>query len=482
MTFEPSHSEVLSGYELIARLFKGSSSEVWKVREKKTGEIYAIKIIPFSPGASPVEVPETAVQLEALKSLQHENVATLKEVFTQPGKWLFIVMEYVPGESLKALIRSRRRLDYSVWVDIILQCARGLRAAYRCDLVHRDIKPSNVILTPGGVARIVDFGLARLFRASIFGTDQGLPSKKRGQNASIVGTPQYMSPEQCQGKLADHRSDIYSLGATFYHCLAGRPPFEAETPARIMQKHRSEPLIPLYLRNPDIPDELSGIVSKMMEKDMGKRYQDYDELIEVLEQAKLACLSRERGAGRHDMPERGAIVHETAETPSPTGLPQTPKTSSRPGVLFYVLAAAFLLIALWMILHLKPGKKPRTDNREMLSSLITRLLTFSPGKERGAPSLQSEEEREKLTLERMKQISEAWYGYILEKGRNPENIHSLTGEGYLNIDVSRDAWGNQFQITTSRRGSTSRMIILSPGPDGEINTDDDLKISLGEIY
>jgi uncharacterized RDD family membrane protein YckC len=153
-------------------------------------------------------------------------------------------------------------------VDLLLQATHGLRAAAEEGIIHRDIKPSNLMLAQSGFLKITDFGLAKTVAIDSALTHTG----------TIIGTPYYMSPEQGEGEALDQRADIYSLGATFYHLLAGSPPFEADSPIGVILKHINEPLPPLRSRNKKVPKGLALVIEKMMAKDPGERYETYAEL------------------------------------------------------------------------------------------------------------------------------------------------------------------------------------------------------------
>jgi len=276
----------MKDYELITSIARSASSELWKALDKKSDRYVALKIIRRNvTGAMMGESTAQNRELSAIAALSHKNIASILDIGLMEDGAPYIIMEFIEGESLRDLIRKKTALAYSRWMDIFLAVADALRYAYQRNIIHRDIKPSNIMLTSEGVPKIVDFGLARFLRQEI----SGQPCA-----GYIVGTPDYMSPEQVLGMNTDHRSDIYSLGATIYHCLAGRPPFEGKTDAELLEKQKSSSPLPLYTLNPSIPEELSNLVVMMMEKDITARLQDYNTLIGSLNVVKLTCLSKER--------------------------------------------------------------------------------------------------------------------------------------------------------------------------------------------
>jgi hypothetical protein len=186
----------------------------------------------------------------------------------------FITMEYVPGEDLKTVIRRTGRLPEDEAVPIAGQVCEGLTEAHRLGVVHRDLKPQNIMIDGDGNVRIMDFGIAR-----------SLAAKGVTEAGMIIGTPDYMSPEQVEGMEADARSDIYALGATLYEMVTGKVPFEGDTALIIAMKHKAEiPLSPKEI-NRQLSEELSTVILKCLEKDREKRYQTAEELL-----AELKCL------------------------------------------------------------------------------------------------------------------------------------------------------------------------------------------------
>jgi serine/threonine-protein kinase len=183
----------------------------------------------------------------------------------------YITMEYVPGEDLKSMIRMSRQLSMATAVNVAKQVCEGLSEAHRMGVIHRDLKPSNIMIDKAGNVRIMDFGIARSLRT------EGITG-----SGVMIGTPEYMAPEQVEGKEVDQRSDIYSLGVILYEMVTGRVPFEGDTPFTVGVKHKSEiPKDPKIL-NTQIPEDLSRIILKCLEKEKKNRQQNTDELISDL--------------------------------------------------------------------------------------------------------------------------------------------------------------------------------------------------------
>jgi serine/threonine-protein kinase len=182
-------------------------------------------------------------------------------------------MEYVDGLPLNEVMKEKVRLPGKKCLDLVLQTARGLQAALECGSIHRDIKPENLMMTQDGRIKIVDFGLAKNDKIDSFKTATGI----------VMGTPHYISPEQASGMPVDHRSDIYSLGATLYHLLAGRPPFDGDSAFSILHKQIHAEVRSLTQWNPGVPDAVCQMVYRMLAKHPDARYQTYGHLIRVLE-------------------------------------------------------------------------------------------------------------------------------------------------------------------------------------------------------
>ncbi|MBU0755120.1 MAG: protein kinase [Planctomycetes bacterium] len=217
-------------------------------------------------------------EARAIARLNNPNIVQIYFTGTHNGM-PYYAMELVPGGSLD-VFKGEKSLDDARAVELLLDAARGLKAAADEGVIHRDIKPSNLVLDRTGRLKITDFGLAKTVTIDSAITHTG----------TIIGTPYYMSPEQGEGEALDLRADIYSLGATFYHLLAGSPPFEADSPIGVIMKHINEPLKPLKSRNKKVSGYLADVIMRMMAKDPRDRYESYSELIQDLKslQAGLA--------------------------------------------------------------------------------------------------------------------------------------------------------------------------------------------------
>lgn len=275
-TLETSKEELTTGstfagrYRIIEELGKGGMGKVYKVLDIETKEKIALKLIKPEIASDKKTIERFRNELTTARKIGHRNVCRMYDLNKENDTY-YITMEYVSGGDLKKFIRRSKRLDTSTVIFFAKQICEGLEEAHNLGIVHRDLKPNNIMIDDNGIARIMDFGIARTVKGRSI-TGSGV----------MIGTPEYMSPEQVEAKDIDQRSDIYSLGIIMYEMLTGRLPFEADTPFAVGIKHQSEiPKNPKEL-NPLIPDDLSEVVLKCLEKDRNNRYQSPREIISEL--------------------------------------------------------------------------------------------------------------------------------------------------------------------------------------------------------
>ena len=246
-------------YEIIEELGTGGMGNVYRAFDKKIDEEVALKLIKPEIAAERKTIERFRNELKTARKIRHKNVCGVFDL-QEEGKTLFITMEYVRGEDLKSFLHRSKELAIGTTISIARQVAEGLAEAHKLGVVHRDLKPNNIMIDKDGQAKIMDFGIARI-----------LGAKGATGEGAIIGTPEYMSPEQVEGKEVDPRSDIYSLGIILYEMSTGRTPFEGETPFSMALKQKSEPPADPRRINPQVPEELGRLILRCLEKDRASR-------------------------------------------------------------------------------------------------------------------------------------------------------------------------------------------------------------------
>lgn len=298
-------------FEVIEKLGEGGMGAVYKARQISMDRQVALKILLHDQRGDPISVERFRHEAYLASRLRHPNAIIIHDFGQAPDGLLYIAMEYLSGETLKHRMGRLGPLPVRSAVKIIGQTLRTIAEAHRMGLIHRDLKPDNIFLTTvegdTDYVKVLDFGIAKLtaVQDGIGGYQGGLTVAGK-----IYGTPNYMSPEQIRGKPVDHQSDLYQLGVIFYEMLAGRRPFEAQTPVDVMMMHLRDAPPPLSSLRPDVPPELEHTVLRVLEKDRRLRFQSGDEFLEALENFKFQ-------SGFYNVPARMAAVGSRPDMPAP---------------------------------------------------------------------------------------------------------------------------------------------------------------------
>jgi serine/threonine-protein kinase len=310
-------------YRIIRRLGSGGMADVYCAEDTQLGRQVALKLLYRRFAEDSEFVERFRREASSAAGLQHPNVV---QVFDR-GEWdgtYYIAMEYLTGRNLKQVVRDHGALEPALAVDLTIQILKAARFAHRRGIVHRDIKPHNVIVDDEGRAKVTDFGIARAGASDM--TETG----------SIMGTAQYLSPEQAQGHPVDARADLYSIGVVLYELLCGAPPFDAESPVTIALKQVSEEPVPPMRRNPAVSPALDAVVMRALRKDPAQRFQDADAFIAALESAMA-----------------GGYVETVAVAEDPVALleEEDRRNWARIAVIaLVILALAALAIGAWLLL------------------------------------------------------------------------------------------------------------------------------------
>ncbi|MFO0938560.1 MAG: serine/threonine-protein kinase [Gemmataceae bacterium] len=276
---KPRVGMVLGKCLLTGLLGQGGSGKVFSGLHQTLNIQVAIKVlISDETELSPEQIARLAREAQLLARLNHPNVIRVLDYDDMPLP--YVTMEYIEGLSLADLIEQTGGLRVPRTAEIMIQVASGLAAAWEVGLVHRDVKPGNILLTKAGVAKVTDLGLAYKIGSD---TDPPIAGESRASH-SPLGTCGYISPEQAVNDPSiDFRTDVYSLGATFYHAVTGRMPFVSKSTRQLLMMHMTQPVTPPHLVAPGVVDtEVSAVICRMMEKNPNDRYSSYEELIQDL--------------------------------------------------------------------------------------------------------------------------------------------------------------------------------------------------------
>lgn len=260
--------KVFGACRLIKKIGEGGMGVVYLAHHLALNKNVAVKILPPSFAQEDERVKRFIREARSAAQLEHSNIVQIYNIAKQDD-YYFIIMQYVDGESLAGKIRREGKINLSEALRIVNDVAVALSVAHHKGIIHRDIKPENIMITKNDEIKLMDFGLARVLDVA----------SHLSRTGDILGTPYYLSPEQAKGLKVDGRADIYALGITLYYMISGKRPFDGDSTVSIILKHINEKAPPIRESNPEIPESVSLIINKMMEKDAVNRYQSTEELI-----------------------------------------------------------------------------------------------------------------------------------------------------------------------------------------------------------
>jgi serine/threonine-protein kinase len=260
-------------YEIIEKIGGGGMALVYKARCRLLNRFVAIKVLRPEFIEDEEFVKKFRREAQSAASLSHPNIVGIYDVGTENNNY-YIVMEYIKGQTLKELIKSKGTLGIEHATNIAIQICYALDHAHKNHIVHRDIKSHNILIREDNSVKVTDFGIARAVSSSTI-TNTG----------NVIGSVHYFSPEQARGGYTDEKSDIYSLGVVLYEMVTGRLPFEGDSPIAVALKHIQEEPIPPAKINPRVPKSIEAIILKCMEKEVSRRYNSAAEIINDLRQS-----------------------------------------------------------------------------------------------------------------------------------------------------------------------------------------------------
>ena len=442
-------------YRLESRIATGGMGEVWRATDTSLGREVAVKVLKSEYADDPLFRSRFEVEARHAAALHHPGVASVYDVGESAllgradGSAVprpFLVMELVDGQPLSALLRGGRPLDPQAVRDLLAQAADAIGAAHRAGIVHRDVKPANLLVTPDRRVKITDFGIAR--------ASDGLGLTGTGQ---VMGTPQYLSPEQARGATATPASDVYSLGVVAFECLAGHRPFDADSPVATALAHLNDP-VPALPRS--VPADLAAVVRRAMSKDPEQRYADGDAFAAALRDPSAAVAA---GAATAFVPPVAAApptqttqvlppVRDPARTPVAAPPPPPPTTGRRNPWLVVLLVAAVVAAVVLVIVVATQANK---DNSPSGSDATTSAPTSS------APTTEDTPTKETSSAPAEVLIDEADY-----LGRNVDDVATELRDKGLKVKIQ----------PVDNPGGKDADTVAAVHPDGRLDVGDTVTV------
>ncbi len=321
--------EKIGKYVIESKLGQGGMGIVYKCLDPETGRHTAVKVLPQQMTASPSFLQRFKREVLTLQRLDHPSIVRIYD----HGEWegaYYYAMEYVEGVGLDSILANKERMPPLEALHIIRACAEALQHSHERAVIHRDIKPANIMITSDGGVKLMDFGIAKVLDAT-----------RMTETLSVLGTVEYMSPEQSQGRYVDAHSDLYSLGVVLYQCLTARVPISGTTPTEVIMKLRTHQIEPPSAWTPELPKSLDELVMRLLERDTSKRVASAAELLREIERVEHHIKAGAVGHGPVASADRLPLTGQTA----------TPLWRNPWAIGFLLLAVG---VALWIALRPAP--------------------------------------------------------------------------------------------------------------------------------
>jgi serine/threonine-protein kinase len=423
-------------YNLESKLGSGGMSTVYLAQDETLERWVAVKVLHREISDEPDQIERFRREARTVAQLSHPNLVAVIDA-GEDGGHPYIVFEYIEGETLKQRIERLGRLPLDEASAYAIEIGRGLAAAHATRMVHRDVKPQNVLIDAEGRAKVTDFGIARELEAD------GLTATGR-----VLGTTDYVSPEQAMGHNVDARSDIYSLGVVLYEMLIGQPPFSAETLVGVAMKHVNEQMPDVQVRRPEVSSALAAVVEHATAKDPGRRYSDMGPMLDDLEHALEVEVSR---AGTST---GGEATNVLRSVPARKRRLLTPRRLSVAGIAIVLIAAAVAIT----IAALTGGEGPsREKNKETGAAPVGAIAGADDFDPEGTPPNDEHPDEVELAIDG-DSTGTSWTTESYSAG--------LAGANKSGVGISVDA-GDPVEA------SELKLVTPTPGWTGEVYASDD---------
>jgi eukaryotic-like serine/threonine-protein kinase len=501
---------VVGAYRILHAIGSGGMGSVWLAEHSMLGRRAAIKVLHPSFSNQPEIVTRFFNEARAATAIADPGIVQIFDFGHQQGN-AYIVMELLDGEPLDRRLRDKGRLAVGDALRVVRQVASSLGAAHARGIVHRDLKPENIFLARdremvgGERAKILDFGIAKL--------GSGDPSGIKTQTSALMGTPTYMSPEQCRGAgHVDQRSDVYAVGCVLYTLIVGRPPFEAEGPGEIIAMHLREIAAPAGSRVSGVPPELDELIARCLSKDPAQRFSSGSELADALD-ALIARTSFASSPRLDATPVAAVAASPASPASTPAGMATPPPALSAPTTLSAmamavpaaaggrrraaaVAAGGVVVVAIVAVVAVtRGGSDPAaaSDETDVVAAASSTEATEAPaGHAEGAgqpepnqggqaappppspppappPPAPAANPALETTNARIAAVLGAFGAWAETNPSAP-----CPSANDLAPAARDDGWGHPLRVTCTDQPADQRIGVLSVGPDGKPGTDDDL--------